>query len=66
MVFSNGLTFIFSFVWGSRADSIGRLSAMTTPALIGAAVAPAFRSWLWRKCADVRGCFQPSCRGSLA
>ena len=36
LVFSNGLTFIFSFVWGSLTDSIGRRWAMIIPAVIGA------------------------------
>jgi SHS family lactate transporter-like MFS transporter len=42
LVFSNGLTFIFSFVWGSLSDSIGRRWAMIIPAIIGAAVAPIY------------------------
>ncbi|MEA2769157.1 MAG: transporter, family, lactate transporter [Acetobacteraceae bacterium] len=39
---SNALTFLFSFVWGSLADSIGRRWAMIIPALIGVAVAPIY------------------------
>jgi SHS family lactate transporter-like MFS transporter len=42
LAFSNGLTFIFSFVWGSLTDSIGRRWAMIIPAVIGAAVAPLY------------------------
>ena len=42
LVFSNGVTFIFSFLWGSLADSIGRRWAMIIPALIGIAVAPIY------------------------
>jgi MFS transporter, SHS family, lactate transporter len=42
LAFSNGLTFLFSFVWGSLADSIGRRWAMIIPAIIGAAVAPIY------------------------
>jgi MFS transporter, SHS family, lactate transporter len=42
LAFSNGLTFLFSFVWGSMADSIGRRWAMIIPAIIGAAVAPIY------------------------
>jgi SHS family lactate transporter-like MFS transporter len=40
LAFSNGLTFIASFFWGSLTDSIGRRWAMIIPAVIGAAVAP--------------------------
>lgn len=40
LAFSNGLTFIASFLWGSLTDSIGRRWAMIIPAIIGAAVAP--------------------------
>jgi SHS family lactate transporter-like MFS transporter len=39
---SNGLTFLFSFLWGSLADSIGRRWSMIIPAIIGAAVAPIY------------------------
>jgi SHS family lactate transporter-like MFS transporter len=42
LVFSNGLTFLASFVWGSLADRIGRRWAMIIPAVIGAAVAPVY------------------------
>jgi SHS family lactate transporter-like MFS transporter len=42
LVFSNGLTFIFSFLWGSLADSIGRRWAMIIPAIIGFFVAPIY------------------------
>jgi SHS family lactate transporter-like MFS transporter len=34
LAFSNGLTFLMSFVWGSLADSIGRRWAMIIPACI--------------------------------
>jgi MFS transporter, SHS family, lactate transporter len=40
LAFSNGLTFIASFLWGSLTDKIGRRWAMIIPAMIGAAVAP--------------------------
>ena len=42
LAFSNGLTFLFSFLWGSLADSIGRRWAMIIPATIGIAVAPLY------------------------
>jgi SHS family lactate transporter-like MFS transporter len=42
LAFSNGLTFVASFVWGSLTDSIGRRWAMIIPAVIGAAVAPIY------------------------
>jgi MFS transporter, SHS family, lactate transporter len=42
LAFSNGLTFLMSFVWGSLADSIGRRWAMIIPACIGALVAPIY------------------------
>jgi SHS family lactate transporter-like MFS transporter len=42
LAFSNGLTFLFSFVWGGLADSIGRRWAMIIPATIGAVVAPIY------------------------
>jgi SHS family lactate transporter-like MFS transporter len=42
LVFSNGLTFIFSFFWGALTDSIGRRWAMIIPACIGAFVAPIY------------------------
>ncbi|MEA2791770.1 MAG: transporter, family, lactate transporter [Acetobacteraceae bacterium] len=42
LAFSNGLTFIASFVWGSLTDSIGRRWAMIIPAVIGAAIAPIY------------------------
>ena len=40
LAFSNGLTFIASFFWGSLTDSLGRRWAMIIPAVVGAAVAP--------------------------
>ncbi|MBV9252083.1 MAG: MFS transporter, partial [Acetobacteraceae bacterium] len=40
LVFSNALTFIFSFVWGGLADRIGRRWAMIIPAIIGLIVTP--------------------------
>jgi SHS family lactate transporter-like MFS transporter len=40
LVFSNALTFAFSFLWGGLADSIGRRWAMIIPAIIGFFVAP--------------------------
>ncbi len=42
LAFSNGLTFLASFLWGSLADSIGRRWAMIIPACIGAIVAPIY------------------------
>jgi MFS transporter, SHS family, lactate transporter len=42
LVATNALTFIFSFVWGSLTDSIGRRWAMIIPACIGACVAPIY------------------------
>src|SRR6201996_9463612 len=42
LAFSNGLTFLFSFVWGSLTDSIGRRWAMIIPAVIGVLVAPIY------------------------
>jgi MFS transporter, SHS family, lactate transporter len=42
LVFSNGLTFIASFLWGSLSDSIGRRWAMIIPAIIGATIAPVY------------------------
>lgn len=42
LVFSNGLTFLASFVWGSLTDIIGRRWAMIIPAVIGAAIAPIY------------------------
>jgi SHS family lactate transporter-like MFS transporter len=42
LAFSNGLTFIFSFLWGSLTDIIGRRWAMIIPAVIGAAIAPIY------------------------
>ncbi|HET6234462.1 MAG TPA: MFS transporter [Acetobacteraceae bacterium] len=42
LAFSNGLTFLASFLWGSLADSIGRRWAMIIPACIGALVAPIY------------------------
>jgi SHS family lactate transporter-like MFS transporter len=42
LVFTNALTFIFSFVWGGLTDSIGRRWAMIIPACIGALVAPIY------------------------
>jgi MFS transporter, SHS family, lactate transporter len=42
LAFSNGATFLFSFLWGGLADSIGRRWAMIIPAIIGVAVAPIY------------------------
>jgi SHS family lactate transporter-like MFS transporter len=42
LVFSNGLTFLASFLWGTLADRIGRRWAMIIPAVIGAAIAPVY------------------------
>jgi MFS family permease len=42
LAFSNGLTFLFSFLWGTLANSIGRCWAMITPATIGIVVAPLY------------------------
>ena len=42
LAFSNGLTFLFSFLWGTLADSIGRRWAMIIPATIGIVVAPLY------------------------
>ncbi|MBV9827364.1 MAG: MFS transporter [Alphaproteobacteria bacterium] len=42
LAFSNGLTFIFSFVWGSLADRIGRRWAMIIPAIFGLFLAPIY------------------------
>jgi SHS family lactate transporter-like MFS transporter len=42
LAFSNGLTFLASFLWGSLSDSIGRRWAMIIPAVIGAAIAPIY------------------------
>ncbi|WP_428484368.1 MFS transporter [Rhodopila sp.] len=42
LAFSNGLTFLASFLWGSLADSIGRRWAAIIPAVIGAAIAPIY------------------------
>jgi SHS family lactate transporter-like MFS transporter len=42
LAFSNGLTFLASFLWGSLADKIGRRWAMIIPAVIGAAIAPIY------------------------
>ena len=42
LAFSNGLTFIASFLWGSLTDTIGRRWAMIIPAVIGAAIAPIY------------------------
>ena len=42
LAFSNGLTFIASFFWGSLTDSIGRRWAMIIPAIIGAGVTPLY------------------------
>jgi SHS family lactate transporter-like MFS transporter len=42
LAFSNGLTFLASFFWGSLTDSIGRRWAMIIPAVIGAAIAPVY------------------------
>jgi MFS transporter, SHS family, lactate transporter len=42
LAFSNGLTFIFSFLWGSVADRLGRRWAMIIPAIIGLFVTPLY------------------------
>ncbi|HVY14504.1 MAG TPA: MFS transporter [Rhodopila sp.] len=42
LAFSNGLTFIASFFWGSLIDRLGRRWAMIIPAIIGAAIAPVY------------------------
>jgi MFS transporter, SHS family, lactate transporter len=42
LVFSNGLTFVFSFVWGSLADRVGRRWAMIIPAVIGLFITPLY------------------------
>jgi SHS family lactate transporter-like MFS transporter len=42
LAFSNGLTFLASFFWGSLTDSLGRRWAMIIPAIIGAAIAPIY------------------------
>jgi SHS family lactate transporter-like MFS transporter len=42
LAFSNGLTFLASFLWGSLTDTIGRRWAMIIPAVIGAAIAPIY------------------------
>ena len=42
LAFSNGLTFLASFLWGGLTDVIGRRWAMIIPAVIGAAVAPLY------------------------
>jgi len=42
LAFSNGLTFIASFVWGGLTDIIGRRWAMIIPAIIGSAIAPIY------------------------
>ena len=42
LAFSNGLTFLMSFFWGSLADSIGRRWAVIIPACIGALIAPIY------------------------
>ncbi|HEX2943796.1 MAG TPA: MFS transporter, partial [Rhodopila sp.] len=42
LAFSNGLTFLASFWWGSLIDSLGRRWAMIIPAIIGAAIAPIY------------------------
>jgi SHS family lactate transporter-like MFS transporter len=42
LAFSNGLTFIASFLWGSLTDSLGRRWAMIIPAVIGALIAPIY------------------------
>ena len=41
-MFSNGLTFLASFLWGSLADKIGRRWAMIIPAVIGFFVTPLY------------------------
>lgn len=40
LVFSNGLTFLASFLWGGLSDRIGRRWAMIIPALVGLFVTP--------------------------
>ena len=40
LAFSNGLTFLASFVWGGLADKIGRCWAMIIPAILGFFVTP--------------------------
>jgi len=40
LAFSNGLTFLASFVWGGLADKIGRRWAMIIPAILGFFVTP--------------------------
>jgi SHS family lactate transporter-like MFS transporter len=42
LAFSNGMTFIFSFVWGTLADRLGRRWAMIIPAIIGLFIAPIY------------------------
>jgi SHS family lactate transporter-like MFS transporter len=42
LAFSNGLTFLASFFWGSLTDTIGRRWAMIIPAVVGAAIAPVY------------------------
>jgi len=42
LAFSNGLTFLASFFWGSLTDTIGRRWAMIIPAVVGAAIAPIY------------------------
>jgi MFS transporter, SHS family, lactate transporter len=42
LAFSNGLTLLFSFLWGTLADGIGRRWAMIIPATMGIAVAPLY------------------------
>jgi SHS family lactate transporter-like MFS transporter len=40
LAFSNGLTFLASFVWGTLSDRIGRRWAMIIPAMIGFCITP--------------------------
>ncbi|MDR3538753.1 MAG: MFS transporter [Acetobacteraceae bacterium] len=40
LAFSNGLTFLASFFWGTLSDRIGRRWAMIIPAIIGFAITP--------------------------
>jgi MFS transporter, SHS family, lactate transporter len=42
LAFSNGLTFIFSFLWGSISDRLGRRWAMIIPAIIGLFITPMY------------------------
>ena len=61
LVFSNGLTFIFSFVWGAVSDSMGRRWAMIIPAVIGLFVTPFYllttEFWIIAVAFSVQGAF---------